>query len=600
MLHPGDEVAIEALGDLLLPSMLMDQVRTHFMSSGFLAGLKAFARYNKRAPDAKKAWRFIYAVENLKAIYRSHRTLRGLVTAVLSQGVGAYRNPLEAEEVSARLTDPAKYPGAADLAEQLRRVRTSGGRIWIPARQGLELALRGMLVRAGFTLLSTGDGPPGPGDLVLASPAEGSLALLLFKALQLEESREWEESHHDFVAFDLETTDKDTRSCEIVEIGAARVRNGVIVETFRSLVHCQRPISPRATEIHGFRDADLVGAPGFAEVWGRFRDFVGDDILVAHNGLTFDVPVLLRMAAGLPGSRGLVFYDSLPLARSLSSLSARLEDLATLYGVETGRSHHAEDDAVALAQVYLHLNRTRVERARKAALTNLLDDLGLALALEAPAGSPEVNLFRDLSRTHTLGRFGESLDHYARERTAGDPSLDEVIERLGGQGLMDRLRAERRPEDRYPGVMARLETLIAASESPDLPAAVESLLDRVALSSSDVEVERDRVNLLTLHATKGLEFSRVYVIGVEDNEMPGNQALANHRLEEIEEARRLLYVGMTRAKDRLILTRAAMRRGGPAGGSTFLEEIGLTAGAGGADVLPATPQGVPLDEHPMG
>ena len=147
---------------------------------------------------------------------------------------------------------------------------------------------------------------------------------------------------------------------------------------------------------------------------------------------------------------------------------------------------------------------------------------------------------------------------------------------------MDRLRAERRPEDRFPAAIARLSALVTASESPDLDEAIKSLLDRVALSRSDgVELERDRVNLLTLHSTKGLEFSRVYVIGVEDNEMPGNQALANHRMEEIEEARRLLYVGMTRAKDRLILTRAAIRRGAPGGESGFLSEIGLSPVPGG-------------------
>jgi superfamily I DNA/RNA helicase len=580
MMRQDDEIAVEALGDLLLPSMLMDQIRTHFMSGGFLAGLRVYARANRRAPDAKKAWRFIYAVENLRAIYRSHRTLRGLVTAILSQGIGAYKNPLETEEVSNVLTDPASYPGAVELAEQLGRVRRSGGRIRIPRRNGLELALRGMLVRAGFTLIAIGPGPASAEDLVLTPPESGGWSLLLFKALQHEESVEWEEPHRDFVAFDLETTDKDIRGCEIVEIGAARVRNGAVVETFQSLVSCHRPISPKATEVHGFRDADLAGAPSFADVWERFRAFAGSDILVAHNGFNFDVPVLLRMAEGLPGSAGLVFYDSLPLARSLSSLSARLEDLATYYGVEAGRSHHAQDDAVALAQVYGCLHRTRVLRARKAALPNLLDDLGLALALEQPPSTEEVSKLRDIARAYTLGRFGNSLDNYAKERSDDDPSLDQVIERLGGQSLMDRLRTERKPEERFPGIMARLESLVAASESDDLAVAVQSLLDRVALSSSDVEVERDRVNLLTLHATKGLEFSRVYVVGVEDNEMPGNKALANHQLEDIEEARRLLYVGMTRAKDRLILTRAAIRRGSPGGESGFLGEIGLVPGPG--------------------
>jgi len=105
---------------------------------------------------------------------------------------------------------------------------------------------------------------------------------------------------------------------------------------------------------------------------------------------------------------------------------------------------------------------------------------------------------------------------------------------------------------------------------------IDRLLERVALSTSDgIEVAPGRVNLLTLHSTKGLEFSRVYIVGVEDYEIPGYQAATNNVKDEIEEARRLLYVGMTRARDRLILTRVDRRFGRDAGPSTFLDEMQL-------------------------
>ena len=69
----------------------------------------------------------------------------------------------------------------------------------------------------------------------------------------------------------------------------------------------------------------------------------------------------------------------------------------------------------------------------------------------------------------------------------------------------------------------------------------------------------DRVSLLTLHAAKGLEFSVVFVVGLEDGILPlrwGDDALDAGALAE---ERRLCYVGMTRAKDRLIVSRAAQR-----------------------------------------
>jgi DNA helicase-2/ATP-dependent DNA helicase PcrA len=118
-----------------------------------------------------------------------------------------------------------------------------------------------------------------------------------------------------------------------------------------------------------------------------------------------------------------------------------------------------------------------------------------------------------------------------------------------------------------------------------LDEALPELLDRAALSISDgAGVDPDRVALLTFHSTKGLEFSRVYVAGVEDDLLPGRAALLEGRSGEIAEARRLLYVAMTRAKDRLTLTCCRERNGRAVGGTRFLEEMGLVAVADGACV----------------
>jgi DNA helicase-2/ATP-dependent DNA helicase PcrA len=115
------------------------------------------------------------------------------------------------------------------------------------------------------------------------------------------------------------------------------------------------------------------------------------------------------------------------------------------------------------------------------------------------------------------------------------------------------------------------------------------VLERVALSTSDgVDVAPDHVTLLTLHSTKGLEFSRVYVVGVEDYQLPGYYQTVERREDETAEARRLLYVGMTRARDRLVLTRVEQRFGREAGGSRFLEEMGLQALSPVSEPTPAS------------
>jgi superfamily I DNA/RNA helicase len=220
-----------------------------------------------------------------------------------------------------------------------------------------------------------------------------------------------------------------------------------------------------------------------------------------------------------------------------------------------------------------------LRRARKVALVNLLDQLGLALALDPSSTSKEDALFRDITRPYTLGRYSDCLDMYASEVAGGAegaPDLDEVIARLGGRALMDRLRAERPVDERYAGSVDRLRMLVAASAGDTVAEQIGNMLCRVALSTSaEAETDPHRINLLTLHSTKGLEFSRVYIIGAENQVLPGWRAIQEERTEEIQEGRRLLYVGMTRARHRLVLTHAEQRGGYRAQGNLFLTEAGL-------------------------
>ena len=594
---PEDPVLLGALAERALPGALRQEVRkVSSRDKDLLTNLRAFAAVRPRGDaDGRRVWRLIYHLENLRGMARSHQSLSGLVAELLTRPIGAGRNPLE--EHHDDLSDPSAYPGAAFLAKRLERAAASRARVWVEPARGLEIPIAAMLRAAGFPEARTpaaGD-MPAPEDVVLQVEAGQGWPLRMFKALQLVQTREVQSDFGDFVAFDLETSSFDIDSCEIVEIAALRVRKNVVVGGFQSFVACNRPISAAATGIHGYTDQDVAGAPSVAEVWSRFREFVGTDLLVAHNGQEFDVPVLRRVCAGLEGLDDFVFYDTLPLARSLVDGSVKLELLAQRFNVEVGRTHHAWDDAFMLAGVVPVLNELRVRRARKIALVHLLDHLGLALALDPnPDSRGEELLFRDITRPYTLGRYSNCLETYAAEVRAGAPGLEEVIGRLGGRALMDRLRADRPVAERYPAAVERLHCLVNASRGLGLPEQIDAMLCRVALSTSaDAETDPHRVNLITLHSTKGLEFSRVYIVGVEDQQLPGWKALAEDVEAEIQEARRLLYVGMTRAKDRLVLTRVDRRSGVPSGGSLFLTEAGLASfdsGIPSALAAPVTPK----------
>ena len=583
----ADPLAAEALALRVFPEALIQRVRAALPAGrgDFLTAVRDIAtRAPHGDPDRRQAWRFVYQVENLRALARTHTTLPALILEVLGQRMGVWQNALE--EQAEHLTDPATDPAAVALAAALEQVIARGAVVWIPPCGGAEIGIRGLLVRAELLPQVSYRGPedqPGADDLLLDGKDGGAaLALRVFKALQLLQTRAVRDPFPEFVVFDFETTDKDRDLCDVVDIGAVRVVNGDVVDSFQALVRPTQAISPRAAEVHGYSMEDLAQAKSFAEVWPAFRAFVGDRVLLAHNAQEFDVPVLLRLAAELPGSDDLRFFDSLPLARAvITDGSAKLKDLAERFGVDPARSHHALDDARTLAGVYAHLARLQQTRARKTAQVPLLDALGLALAADwDPAATGERKLFQELVPRFTLGRYSDALDFYSAERERvpefGAPPVDSIIVNLGGRSRMEQLRRTRSAGDRYATALARLEALVGASAAETLADSIGRLLERVALSTSrEAETDPERVNLLTLHSTKGLEYSQVYVVGVEDERLPGVRAGGDEGLREIEESRRLLYVGMTRAKDRLVLTRVAQRAGKDAGGGMFLGEMGI-------------------------
>lgn len=577
MRRPDDPIFVEAFADRVLPAALVERVRMQARTAAvpLLDAARAVAGMMVRgSADARRLWRLLYHVEGLAAHYKAHGTLAGLVETLLAQRIGPYGNPLEDRE--ADLRDPAAVDRAVALADRLAGILHGRGRVLIDAVGPERVGLRGLLLGAGVTQVGYRDVDEPRGDDVRVDTD----IVTAFKALQLVHCRDLAHQFDDFVAFDLETTDAEAATCGIVEIAAVRVRAGTVVDRFHAMVRPEVPVTPGATAVHGYTDADVADAPGFAAVWPAFRAFVGGDLLVAHNAVEFDLPVLRRLAAAHGGADDLVVFDSLVLARALVTGRAGLAALAERFAIPLPRAHHALDDAEALAGVFGALTRLQAVRNRKSALAHLIDFVGLGLALGPGPSGDEAEVLREISRTYALSPYSDCLEFYGAERRRlGAPDLPDpetVVDRLGGRALLEKLRAVRTGEQRYPAAYARLMRLVHDSRGGTLEDALDRFLERVALSSSEgVDVDRVRVNLLTLHATKGLEFSRVYVVGVEDFQMPGWGAMTYAREEEIREARRLLYVGMTRARDRLVLTRVESRGGRDAGGSRFLDEMGL-------------------------
>ncbi|MDM7922226.1 MAG: exonuclease domain-containing protein, partial [Pyrinomonadaceae bacterium] len=95
----------------------------------------------------------------------------------------------------------------------------------------------------------------------------------------------------DYVVFDLETTGAKAPPCRITEIGAYRVRKGVVAEEFHTLVNPQTPIPPFITSLTGISDDMVRSAPLFGDIANDLLEFIGDAVLVAHNA-RFDMGFL--------------------------------------------------------------------------------------------------------------------------------------------------------------------------------------------------------------------------------------------------------------------------------------------------------------------
>ena len=125
-------------------------------------------------------------------------------------------------------------------------------------------------------------------------------------------------------------------------------------------------------------------------------------------------------------------------------------------------------------------------------------------------------------------------------------------------GYIKQLEEEDSPEA-YSRVENLHELVNAAMDSRDRGETLDHFLDHAALvSDADAYDERAQITLMTLHAAKGLEFPLVFLCGLEEGLFPHSRTFLNP--DDVEEERRLCYVGMTRAMNTLVLTRAAYRR----------------------------------------
>ena len=156
-----------------------------------------------------------------------------------------------------------------------------------------------------------------------------------------------------YVALDLEMTGLNPKRDQIIEIGAARIKNGVVKETYETFVCPTMKIPQKVTEITGITDEMIKDAPEIKGIFGEVISFLGEDVLLGHN-LIFDYSFLKQEAINekIPFEKQGV--DTLKIARKvLPNLEHRtLEYLCGYYKISRENGHRALCDAVATAELF--------------------------------------------------------------------------------------------------------------------------------------------------------------------------------------------------------------------------------------------------------
>ena len=329
------------------------------------------------------------------------------------------------------------------------------------------------------------------------------------------------------VILDVETTDIYADVVDVVEIAAARVVRGEVVDTYRAMLRNTVPVGP-SESIHHYSDEFLrENGRDPADVFEEFSRFVGESVIAGHNAHAFDVPVIESHMCrlGLPRPDW-VCYDTLDVAqRFVKSPGYSLETLADTLGLSHKPTHQASDDVSCTCDLLGEL----IPQVRK----HTSDRQELVLKYGG-----------------NLKPFASLVDGWrTRAKTERPPDLLEEI--LETSGLK---RVYAKEDDR----LHNLDTLCRYFRDKDRPDmepwdALHHLIKLCAISKNvDLLSEEDnQVPVITVHQAKGLEFDYVFIVGATDTEFPSYRSVREGR--EVEEAR-IFYVAVTRARRQLFIT----------------------------------------------
>lgn len=159
-----------------------------------------------------------------------------------------------------------------------------------------------------------------------------------------------------FICFDIETTGLSANRDKITEIGAVKVENGQITDTFSTFANPGMPIPAKITELTGITDAMVKDAPSQSEAVSAFLEFSGDNVLVAHNA-PFDTSFIRKACENMNREYNYTSIDTVAISRAILTdiKNCKLDTVAKYLRLGDFNHHRATDDAEMLARIFINL-----------------------------------------------------------------------------------------------------------------------------------------------------------------------------------------------------------------------------------------------------
>lgn len=342
------------------------------------------------------------------------------------------------------------------------------------------------------------------------------------------------------VVFDVESTGTDIIHDEIIQIAAIRLNTqGRTAEKFTAYVRPSRNVGT-SFYVHHISDEQLArDGKDPRIILPALLDFIKDGVIVGHN-VTYDLSILHSELRRLhiPAPAGLPYYDTLDLFRRFypNLPNHTLSFLSTYFALDDKPSHDAFDDILATAALlrYAIRQHIRPQTGQRCA----------AMAIYLPLFRPVSQEMQQLYRQSYVKRPYEMISAVMNDCRIKE-YYEKHADRTDGENHIDRIENIR-----------RLYRVAQETDSPDKDPrdCLNEFIQMTALSNSELDSlleKKPQIPIITIHQAKGLEFTYVFLAGLQEGTFPLSRSQSGR---ELEEEKRLFYVAVTRAKKRLYLS----------------------------------------------